>query len=763
MQKGLINMEKMILDGQWTLYFEQEKKAHVSVPSMLEKSSYTKIPAQVPGNVEIDLVEAKLEEDPYFGTNSMNFAKYEYYQWWYTREFTLDPSLKGDKLLLVFHGIDTIADIYLDDILIGHSENMLVEQEFDISSYVEAGKTYFLSVRIYSTMNYIKEKEYSVWMRGARHCSELPYIRKAPHMMGWDIFPRLVSAGLWKSVEIKALKKTRITQAYYSTPTFSLDKIRMRFAYRFETDLDLKDFSLRVRGVCKDSTFEHTCPVWFVSGNDGFLIDKPKLWWPTGYGEQNLYTVTMELLHENKVVDSRTDIIGLRTFRLEKSYEKDKQEFKMYVNERPIFIYGTNHVALDILHSKDHLREKRFVELAKESNCNMIRCWGGSVYPESSFFDECDKLGIMVWQDFSFGNSNYPQTEEFYEIVSTEAEKVIKKFRNHASLVLWCGDNEIDAMSAEYWYPEYKSKHNRISRDVLEKAVQQHDPFRYYLKSSPEIPEGFGPFNVPEQHIWGPRAYFKDDFYKHVSAKFIGEIGYHGCPSPKTIEKFIAKDEMWPINVSKAWAHHSTEDYLIEDVLGWRNTLMINQVRILAGDMPDDLDTFYKLSQMSQAEAFKFFIERTRIKKWDMTGILWWNLLDGWPQISDAVVDYYFEKKLAFDVIRRSQNPLCLMIDEANGWYRKVYLANDTNENYEVNYKIEEYGKADPLVEGRWYIEKGETKVVNEFFEIPGQKSLYILKWSNQKETFENHYIAGFPSFEKELLLDWMKIIKNLK
>ena len=455
---------EILLNGKWQLYYVEEKKANISRPSQLEKSGYEYIDASVPGNVEEDLVRAGIEKDPYINENSFDYMKYEYYQWWYTRIIYIPEDFRGDRYILCFNGLDTIADIYLDDILIGHTENMLVEHEFDVTDFISAGKSYALSIRIYSVMNYIRNKEYTVWMRGCRHCSELPYIRKAPHMMGWDILPRLVSAGIWKDVKLLSVKNTRITQAYYATPVFYMDKIRMRFAYRLTTDHeDLSGFMIRVKGICNDSQFEYSVPAWFVSGNDGFLIDKPKLWWPRGYGEQKLYTVTMDLLYNDEIADSRTEKIGLRTFRLERRFEKRNQEFKLYVNEVPVFINGTNHIALDILHSKDYLRQQKEIELAVECNCNMIRCWGGNVYPETEFYDLCDEYGILVWQDFTFGNSNYPQTEGFFDTVYDEAEKVINKFRNHASLVLWCGDNEIDTTVDGYWYPDDKSKYNRIS------------------------------------------------------------------------------------------------------------------------------------------------------------------------------------------------------------------------------------------------------------------------------------------------------------
>lgn len=755
-------MNKVSFNGEWQLYYTKEKEGYVKKPSELFKSDYAMIDATVPGNVESDLVKTGLEADPYFGENTLAYMKYEYYQWWYTKSILVPKDIEGDRLVLRFNGIDTIADIFIEDTMIGHTENMLVEHDIDVTDYMTKGRKYRITVCIYSAMDFIKGKGYTVWMRGCRHCSELPYLRKAPHMMGWDILPRLVSAGLWKDVELIGIKNTRLTETYYATPVFNIDDIRMRFAYRFVTDHDtLEGFSIRVTGKCEDSSFEYSIPAWFISGNDGFMIKNPRLWWPRGYGGQPVYTVTMDLLYKDEVVDSKTEKIGLRTFRLERRFDRDDQEFKMYVNGVPIFINGTNWVALDILHSRDKDRERKAVELCADANCNMIRCWGGNVYPESTFFDACDELGIMVWQDFALGNSNYPQTDEFYATIEEEAGKVMRKFRNHPSLVLWCGDNEIDATLAEYWYPEYNSKYNRVSREVLSKCVQQHDPFRFFLKSSPEIPEGYNAYDVPEQHIWGHRAYFKDDFYKHPTAKFIAESGYHGCPDPESIAKFIPKDKLWPFD-NTTWAHHSTEDILIEDVLGRRNRLMADQVRILIGEMPEDLATFSVISQMSQAEAFKFFIERSRINKWDSTGILWWNMLDGWPAISDAVVDYYFKKKMAYDVIKRVQEPVCVMMDELKGWTHGVFVANDTNKDHTLSYSIYDNETGKDVFSGSHSIDKGHTVKVGEISELAGTQHLYLIEWMMDGRKYRNHYISGFPSYRKEKILEWAEVIKKL-
>ena len=505
---------------------------------------------------------------------------------------------------------------------------MLISHEFPINSVVVPEKENEIIVHIHSTMNKARAKDYTMAMRGTGHRNEICWIRKAPHMFGWDIAPRLVSAGIWRDIGIITRKSTRITQTYYATPKFTNDGIILSYGYRFVTDHDtLEGFTMRVEGRCSDSTFFHELPAHFISANHEIHIKNPKLWWPLGYGEQPLYEVTMSLLHHGVVMDSRTEKIGLRTLQLEKNFTPGKQEFLFRVNDVPIFIKGTNWVPLSALHSQDISRVYEAIGLCVEARCNFIRCWGGNVYESDEFYNLCDQHGILVWQDFAMGNTNYPQSGQFFEMIEKECANVIQRLRNHPCIAVWSGDNEVDYKNLGYYYPNYASRYNRVSRELLPRLTQAHDPYRYYIASSPEIPEGFNAYNVPEQHNWGARAWYKDDFYKNSTAKLISEIGYHGCPAPKSLRKFIPEDKLWPLD-NDVWAIHSTEDIRIEPIKNGRNHLMRNQVALLFGEVPDNLSEFSFLSQISQAEALKFFVERARAKKWECTGIIWWNMLD---------------------------------------------------------------------------------------------------------------------------------------
>ena len=251
------------------------------------------------------------------------------------------------------------------------------------------------------------------------------------------------------------------------------------------------------------------------SPRDGFEIDvhDPMLWWPRGYGDPNLYQVTTQLLQNDKVIASREDSVGIRKLELirtETTSAEKPGQFLFKVNGVPILVKGSNWVPADAFHSRDAARYEKILALVTDLECNMLRCWGGNVYEDDAFFDICDRNGIMVWQDFAMACAIYPQTPEFLEVMRQEAISVVRKLRNHPSLALWSGDNEVDQ---SYFFSGLDPAHNKITREVLPQVVFQCDPYRPYLPSSPYMsPEVIATGNLklmPEDHLWGPRDYFK--------------------------------------------------------------------------------------------------------------------------------------------------------------------------------------------------------------------------------------------------------------
>ncbi|MEJ5200312.1 MAG: hypothetical protein WHX53_15440, partial [Anaerolineae bacterium] len=542
---------------------------------------------------------------------------------------------------------------------------------------------------------------------------------------------------------------------------------------QIRTDAATTDgYWLRFRGVCDDHAFTFDWPLEFIAGGCRIPVPGARLWWPKGYGEPNLYTVTAQLVKDGQVVAERADRIGIRKIVVDRTETAGAawapeaadggvrrvdappdpaSHFVFRVNDTPIMIKGANWVPLDAFHSRDAERVDRAVALFADLGCNMIRCWGGNVYEDHRFFDLCDEQGILVWQDFAFACCRYPQTDAFLAEVRREAEAVVTKLRNHASLAIWCGDNEIDmAYVAEGLSPE----HNRLTREVIPQVVHRLDPHRAFVPSSPYVPPSVGPVpgaaqKTPEQHLWGPRGYFKSPFYTLHSAHFIGEIGYHGCPNVSSIRRFISPEKLWPWDGNAEWQEHAVYHWQHPTRDRDRIKLMANQVRELFGIVPDDLETFALASQITQAEAKKFFIEMTRLRKWRTSGILWWNVLDGWPQFSDAIVDYYFGVKLAYHYIRRVQQPVCVIIGEPGpGKYLPVIVSNDSRADADMRYRIWDAESDETVAAGEFRSRANENWQVGSIRTYAGDRRLYLIEWEIGGRKFGNHYVAGAPPLD---------------
>lgn len=754
-------MNMLSLNGEWSLRYHLEDGLMPECPAELASLSWPQIAAQVPGNVELDLVRAGLEEDPFYAENIYAFRKYEFYQWWFERTFDA-PEDTGKRWILRFDGVNTFADYFLNGEKIGSSDNMFVEHEFDVTDVLNYGEENTLTVRIRSAINEARRMDFPVSVSGNDHEDVYAFLRMPSSSFGWDIMPRFVSAGMWRGVSLIELAATRITQTYYTTQSVHPDgSAELECRFRYETDaVMLDDFTVRLSGVCGDSSFEVERPSLFVSGRMHVRIPNARLWWPLHYGEQNLYRVKLELLHEGVVVDCVEETIGLRLIEIDQVMKPDDEgEFKVSVNHTPVMLMGSNWVPMDAMHSRDAERVPAALALFKDAGCNVVRCWGGNVYEDHEFFNLCDQYGILVWQDFSMACQVYPDTPELVATLEKEATQVVRKLRNHPSILLWAGDNECDETIYQLNLPSATSRYNPLTREVLPRVIRLNDPKRVFLPSSPYIPEGIARYDVPEQHNWGARAYFKDDFYKHTTAHFISECGYHGCPSVASLKKFIPEDLLTPWLGSDVWDTHNT-DYLPNGRRDYsRIQLMDDQVRILFGDVPKDLEQFSLLSQISQAEAKKFFVERTRVKKWRRTGIIWWNMIDGWPQISDAVVDYYYDKKLAYYYLKRAQQDVCLILDEQVDWGHDVYLCNDGCWSGHVQYTVTDGETGEVLLSGECDSAANQSARVGNIRILPGEQRLLLLRWTRDGKTFGNHYITGFPPFNAGRMILWQEII----
>ena len=719
------------------------------------------IPATVPGNFELDLEAAGLIGDPFYGSNIIELQKYENYHIFYSKTFEYTPD-DGEPVFR-FDGIDTYADIYLNGVLIGHTENMLIPHEVPAAGALVEGENE-LFVHIYPTCIEARNYDLGAADMAMRYTYDSLFVRKAAHMFGWDIMPRAVSGGLWRPVSLMSVPEKYVREAYLRVKSIEKDHsaAHCELHYNFEIGDDpIKGYTFRIEGACGDSTFEASDRLWFTQGKMNIDIKQPKLWWPSGRGEQNLYDVKVTLLKDGEPVAEDCFRTGIRTTQLLMSDTIDAEgngEFCFVINGERVFIKGSNWVPADAYHSRDHQREPKMLDLWTEIGCNAIRVWGGGVYEDEQFYSICDEKGIIVWMDFCMGCGSYPQTEDFQRAFYEEAETVIKLLRHHPSICLWAGDNENDFFMSEIYHVDPNL--NVLTRKVLPDAIRRHDGTRPYLPSSPYVSQkaydqGMGS-HTPEQHLWGPRDYFKSDFYRNANAIFASEMGYHGCPSPASVKKFLPPESVWnDYKDNTDWLTHAASP----DDCGpysYRNELMRKHVKTLWGiEHCNSLEEFAVASQISQAEAKKYFVERFRAKKWKRTGLIWWNIIDGWPQFSDAIVDYYFTKKLAFSYIKRSQNPLCFLFDEPENGVLKLIGSNDTRFDQKADYRVYRVddGVKTLVLSGSAVVPADTSACVSTLPYTDGAQDFYYIEWDNADFAGTNHFLAGRPPYSIDTYL----------
>ena len=674
----------------------------------------------------------------------------------YSRRFTYEPE-KNTRAVLVCEGLDCFAEVFIDGELVGESDNMLIPHEFELEN-LSAGE-HEISVRFTSAVIKARERDIPVSTQAMRYSYDSIYVRKAPHMYGWDIMPRIVSAGLWKPVHICEEKPDHINEVYVVTHRIDFEANRAYARIYVNADLSgdfAQEYSIRIEGRCGESFFCKETTLWHNTYAFPFEIDDCCLWYPRNAGQSSLYDTKVTLLHRGKICDTYCLKIGVRTVELERADDTKGTdgEFVFRINGKKIFCLGTNWVPLDAFHSQDPKRLPQALELLSDVGCNMVRCWGGNVYESDEFFDYCDAHGILVWQDFAMGCAVYPQDDCFAKKMEQEAVYQIKRLRNHPSLVLWAGDNEGDQVFYDGIGVRRDPNRNRLTREILRRAVEMHDYSRPYLPSSPFFSEAVfrREAELPEMHLWGPRDYFKGNFYKNTFCHFASETGYHGFPAVSSLKRFLRKPEIIfeesGAPTQEYLAHAASMEPSPNAPYAFRIRLAYDQVETLFGSAERNLADFVRQSQISQAEAKKYFIEKFRIAKWKRTGIIWWNLLDGWPQISDAVIDYYFTKKLAYYYIRRSQNPVCLMFDEPTRQRLHLVGVNDLQTPMHLQYKVIRIEASPELMLNGEVVLQPDSSTEIDFLKIqPDEQAFYLIEWDGDAGG-RNHYYTNLLNID---------------
>ncbi len=762
--------EKISLNGKWDLEFWEQEGDPVTDPAAIAGLKTTRLSATVPGNVELDLLAAGMIENPEIGNNIYKLRPYEFCQWMYSRHFTAPSLVDGQRLILDFEGIDCIADIWLNGEKIGSADDALIAHRFDVTGKAKAGDN-LLQVVLRSAV--LEAQKELVGTYSFRHYTESVWIRKPRHCYGWDIMPRLVSAGLWRDVSLIVQDPVSISDVHWVTvdtdpatgnvsafvdvqvkyPASKIDKVKLHVKLE-------KDGSTAYE-------IERILPTF--AWRTEFKLDKAELWWPKGYGDPALYDGTVSIVDEDgTVLASDTRKVGFRTVRLDRSemIKDGEGEFSFFINGERIFVRGTNWVPLDGFHSRDARWVDSTLDMVVDLNCNMIRCWGGNVYEDTPFYDRCDREGIMVWQDFSMAGVIYPQDDRFVSKLRDEIKQVVIKFRGHPSLAIWSGNNENDN-SLLWTLPTFHIDPNRdvISRKMIPEVLYEFDPTRPYLPSSPYFSEeafqnGCQRSDLPQDHLWGPRGYYKDPFYKDAQAIFVSEIGYHGAPNKESVEKMFTRDCRYPWTRDGDW----NEEWMTKSVrplpffveFEGRNDLMTKQINLLFGFRPKTLEDFIAASQSTQAEAMKYFVEKFRGERFRRTGIIWWNVRDGWPIVSDAIVDYYNSKKLAYSYLWNAQRTVCVLINDEEEGVLPLRAVNDSFVPAEGKVKVTDVESGKVIYNGKFSVGSNDRSLVAGL-PVPHGQGVLLIEYETGGQKFRNHYLYGAPPFDFRSYQRWLK------
>ena len=626
-------------------------------------------PGTVPGTVHTDLMAVKALGDPFFRDNEKWVQWVSNLDWVYKSEFELNPNVEfKEHIDLVFKGLDTYAEVFLNGKSILKAENMFLEYRIDVKKMLVKGSNVILVVFTSPLKAALPDLAANPQtlpaINDAMPLHTSPYTRKAGYHYGWDWGPRLVTSGIWRPVFLEAWNATRIEDIYMYTrklegksATIS-GHVKLQndkpgiFQFELLTGKNIESITLKDSGKGIAHPFE-------------FKIDNAELWWTNGLGNPYLYDVKASLSANKKILDQKKLKFGVRT--IEVLHEKDAggKSFFLKLNGRPVFMKGANYIPQDnFLNRVGVERYLQTLTSAKTANMNMLRVWGGGIYENDVFYQLCDSLGILLWQDFMFACTMYPGTQKFKNLVTQEIRQNVQRLRNHASVALWCGNNENETGWLKRWMmggiPYSKADSTKIYQDhkvlfhkVIPEIVKQEDPSRFYTRSSPtanddEIrPDKIGFGDIHDWFVWfGTGDYRK---YKNNVSRFQSEYGYQSFPAMESIKRFSEVQDWY-------------EDSDVMDV-HQKHPNGNSKIRKFSAQFyqkPKDFESFTYISQLQQAEAMKFAIETHRSRMPYCMGSLYWQLNDCWPAASWSSIDYYGIWKATQYFARKANEPLAL-------------------------------------------------------------------------------------------------------
>ena len=672
-------MLEYILNGSWRL--EIVGKDHGLIPE-------GSMAAAVPGSVYGALLENKLIPDPFYRDNELLVLPLMENDFVYSTVFEAAPELFDcDEAVLRFEGIDTLARIYLNGELLGQACNMHRIWEFDVLSLLRRGGNE-LRVEIDSPTKYIREENERVYTGGSGDSMEgFPHLRKAHCMFGWDWGPRLPDAGIFRTVSLLGVKNSRIESVYVTqhheegAVTLDFDVTLELFggsgSELMERAAQWDTTRIEVEVISPDGkkyypNLSGMEPAKEASG-EGYRIriTDPQLWWPRGYGEQPLYQVKVTALSkEGEVLDTWERRIGLRTLTVNTEKDEWGNCFAHEVNGVKIFAMGADYIPEDnILSRVTRERTQKLLTDAAWANHNCIRVWGGGYYPDDFFFDICDELGLIVWQDFMFACASYELDDDFERNVSREIVDNVRRIRHHACLGLWCGNNEMETQTLDgVWKTTAKQKYDYIKlyEYIIPKILEEEDPAAFYWPSSPSSGGNYdNPWDEDrgDTHYWdvwhGNKPFTE---YRKFRFRYLSEFGFQSFPCLKTVESFTLPEDR---NIfSRVMEMHQRNCAANGKILNYLSATYL---------YPKDFDSLLYTSQLLQADAIRYGVEHFRRHRGRCMGAVVWQLNDIWPVASWASVDYYGRWKALHYAEKRMFAPVMISCEEVGELSERPY------------------------------------------------------------------------------------------
>jgi len=642
--------------------------------------------ATVPGTVHTDLMANNRLEDPYYRTNEKKAQWVDKADWEYKVSFQMNQYLEeAEKVSLELDGLDTYADIYLNGHLLFSADNFFIAWAFDIKDYLREGEN---NLRIFFHSPIRKGIEML-----DNHGFDLPasndqsengelgdkkvsvFLRKPGYHFGWDWGPRLVSSGIFRQVRLCAWSFARQKDLYIRQMNLTDTLATLESNSEIEV---LTPGNYKLELWCNGKKMADTAAFLHPGMHkikQPFVIENPTRWWTHDLGTPYLYQMETKLFLEDKLLDVSRKKTGLRTIKIIQEPDKDGASFYFELNGRPVFAKGANYIPSDVFIPR--VSEKQYqwlIHATATANMNMLRVWGGGFYENDIFYDLCDEYGILVWQDFMFACSMYPGDEDFLRRVKEEATYNIKRLRNHPSLALWCGNNEIDVAWSQFkefkgwgWKQKYGSDKRKkiwkayedVFHRLLPEMVKQFHEDAFYWPSSPYYKDGdHATKNTPagDIHYWGVwhEQHPFDDFYQYIG-RFMSEYGFQSFPEMRTVASYTIPSD-WDITSEVMAAHQRS---------GIGN-MRIKKYMEDHYQIPEKFDHFLYIGQLLQAEGIRMAIEAHRQAMPYNMGSLYWQLNDCWPVASWSGMDYFQRWKAMHYFVKNAFSPLLISVRQQN-------------------------------------------------------------------------------------------------